>query len=239
MNRFGAFQILKFSFSGGNTTLVHSGILLVLVTCFIATIISNTIAFLVPLGISFFLQSKWTFGIQELTPVLFGVLSNTVIDFIAMDLLLRNKYGTVFFMIVITIPLTFAINKLWVFSCGFKFIGFLYQDNSFEVSLVIPLLLTAAVVVCHREQPGLIKALRATEILCTAERFCREPHSFTSSVLTIPEKTKQLWRDKGFYFFYTDIADNRFDNLSEVFPKHKNCFTEYFHESSRCNPTGI
>lgn len=127
MTRHGALQILKFGFSGGIATLVHSGIFLVLVSCLVPPVISNAIAFLAAFGVSFIMQARWTFDVQAPTkghcvrftvPALVGFLSNSVIVFVTMDVFLWNKYNALAAMIIITIPLTFAINKFWVFSRG-------------------------------------------------------------------------------------------------------------------------
>lgn len=118
-------EIIKFLISGAFATIAHSIIFIYTVKIGILPIVSNALAFSIALTISFLMQSKWVFSAKTIEKIyllkfgvtaLFGLLSNTTIVFIVMNLLNKSEYMATIGIIIITPIITFSLNKFWVFT---------------------------------------------------------------------------------------------------------------------------
>lgn len=118
-------EITKFLITGAMATFIHGIVFIYSIKIGISPLISNTLAFSTAIIMSFLMQSKWVFGTRKIEKIyllkfaitsLIGFLSNTLIVFIIMDILIGSEYVATILMIAITPMITFGLSKFWVFT---------------------------------------------------------------------------------------------------------------------------
>lgn len=126
-------QYIKFGLIGVLATVVHIGLFITLIEWFqMWEILANLIAYCTAVVVSFLGNSLWTFKAQryarEKTVSVFrsqlirfwitslvGLLLNTIIIFVVIDIWQSPYYYAVALMVTLTPILIFVISKLWVF----------------------------------------------------------------------------------------------------------------------------
>lgn len=119
-------QVFKFGVVGGVSTLVSSGMFLMLADSFkIAPLLANFLAFLFAFSISYLGHSRWTFENQQhsneklikfLMVSLLGLTINSVLVWLLIHILKQPTYVATFPMIFFTPLVIFCINKFWTFN---------------------------------------------------------------------------------------------------------------------------
>lgn len=126
-------QFIKFGIVGLSNTIISYFIYTVLVYFGLYFLIASIIAFIVSVFNSFFWNNKYVFKRSKDTKGIIKTIIRTFVSYGLTGLILHNillflfiefvhisKYVAPVFCLVITVPLNFILNKIWVFNSPLK-----------------------------------------------------------------------------------------------------------------------
>lgn len=120
------FRFIKFALVGVMNTLLNWSIFFILTKVELYYIVANVIAYLIATIHSYFWNSIWVFkynnGSKIKSPIKFivlniiGLLINTIILYVLVDIFNINKLISLMLTTVIVMIINYVANKVWVFN---------------------------------------------------------------------------------------------------------------------------